>query len=85
MNKTVPQTEQKTREMCDLIVSRAAEMMSTEAGAPVEMIMDRFVTYVAAQTVATFGKQEALNMLRHAAKTVEQGAFDHLDPARSVN
>jgi len=79
-------TDQKAaRAMCDLILSRAAEMMAGEVGAPVELIMDRLVTYVAAQTVSTFGRDQAINMLRFAAGRIEAGAFDNLIPNNTVN
>ena len=62
---------------CDLTTERAASLMS-ESGADVPMIVDRLVTYGVAQVVMSFGKDEAITMLRGALDAVERGDFDRL-------
>lgn len=85
MKKSVPPTAEGARALCDTIVHRAAALMVEEAGAPIEMIMDRFVTFAGAQTVATFGKEDAAAMFRQALEAVEGGVFDHLIPSDTIN
>lgn len=81
----MPKDADGARALCDLIVTRAAELMAQEAGAPIEMIMDRMVTFAGAQTVATFGKADAVAMFEQAVASVESGAFDHLIPSETLN
>ena len=82
--KTTSETER--RALCDLILSRATEMMVTDVGVSVEMVVDRLITYAAAQTVTTYGKQDAIDMFKFSAEQVEAGKFDHLIPdMKNVN
>ncbi|WDR00883.1 hypothetical protein PSC71_09160 [Devosia sp. J2-20] len=76
-NDTQP-SQKRVKQMCDLMVERATTMMANEAGAPVEMIVDRLLTFAIAQMASTYGRQEALNMLRFASDQVKAGKFDHL-------
>ena len=62
---------------CDLVVTRAAELMA-EQNTPLEMILDRMLTYATAQCLATFGKGDALKMLRQGIRAIDRGDFDHL-------
>lgn len=64
------------RQLCDAIVTRAAEMMQSEVKAPHGMIIDRLATYTVAQMVADVGPRRAAELLRSIAKSVEAGAFD---------
>jgi hypothetical protein len=67
--------EQK-KAACDVIVERAAEMMFSEVAAPIEMIIDRLVTYAVAQMVLIDGKHGAASVCKTVALQVEAGAFD---------
>lgn len=62
---------------CDLIVTRAADLMAEQA-APVEMILDRMLTYAVAQCMASFGAEDALKMLRQGIRAVRSGDLDHV-------
>ena len=73
-------TDKEQKAYCDLVVSRAAELMEVDVDAPVQMIVDRLLTYVAAQIVVRCGRDEASNMLRFAAGRIDSGAFDCLVP-----
>lgn len=68
---------------CDLVVTRAAELMA-EQHTPLEMIIDRMVTYATAQCMATFGREDALKLHRQGIRAVRDGAFDHLLP-KTIN
>lgn len=70
--------ESRAKEACDVILYRAATMMVEEVGAPVEMVLDRLLTYAVAQTVASHGKDEALRMLDVARSAIDDGTFNHL-------
>lgn len=65
----------------DEIVTRAARLMVTEAGADIGMALDRLLTYSAAQVTSMDGKAEAAALFRHIADQIEGGAFDHLEPS----
>lgn len=61
---------------CDVIVTRAAQLMQDDAGAPLAMILDRMLTYAAAQAVFSDGSAEAAKLFRHCAEQIENGAFE---------
>ncbi len=63
---------------CDVVVTRAAELMA-EQNAPFEMIIDRLVTYAVAQCVTSFGRGDALKLLRQGIRSVNEGSFDHME------
>lgn len=73
-----PDEETAIKDRCDLVVYRAAVMMVGEFKAPVEMVVDRMVTYAVALVVSTHGRDNAIKMLNLAATHVEHGEFDHL-------
>lgn len=75
--------DQALRAHCDLIITRAAELM-VEQGAPIEMIIDRMTTYATGQCMASFGKEDALKLHRQGLRAVKQGVLDHLLP-KTVN
>ena len=77
------EAEANLRALCDLIVSRAAEMM-VEQKAPLEMIIDRMVTYATAQCTSSFGREDALKLHRQGIRAVREGQFDHLAP-KTIN
>jgi hypothetical protein len=62
---------------CDLVITRAAELM-VEQNAPIEMILDRMLTYATAQAMRSFGKGDALSLLQLGIKGIRAGALDHL-------
>lgn len=70
--------DQRTRRRCDRIVELAAEAM-VEEGAPVPMILDRMLTYAAAQACQIDGSKNTATVFRQLAANIESGIFDHLD------
>lgn len=64
------------RPACDLILSRAVEMMQGEVGAEVGMIIDRLLTFSAAQAVLNDGTERAAAVFRMIADKIEGGALD---------
>jgi hypothetical protein len=69
-------TDETTRKFCDLTVTRAAELMH-EQGASVPMILDRMLTYSAAQA-SVMDADGAARMFRHVADQIEAGKFANL-------
>ncbi|MER9217817.1 hypothetical protein NKI48_02625 [Mesorhizobium sp. M0644] len=72
--KTSAEAAQKA--LCDRLVEACAETMFNQIGAPVEMIVDRLVTYCVGQMVTVVGKDGAVRILRHVIQQVEDGVFD---------
>lgn len=70
-------TDEITRKFCDLTLSRATELMHEE-GASVPLILDRLLTYSAAQSCVV-DADGAANMFRHIADQIEAGKFAHLE------
>lgn len=73
-------TDEDHRKFCDLIQHRAAELMQ-ESGAPLAMILDRVLTFGAAQA-CVIDQEGAARTFRHVAEQIEAGAFAHLTDAR---
>lgn len=67
--------ERERKELCDCIVERAAEMMVTEVGAPIEMAVDRLLTYAAAQACTLDGSPRTAETFRRLADNIEAGCF----------
>lgn len=63
---------------CDQIVERAAALMYAQ-NAPLEMIMDRILTYAAAQVFTMEGRPGAARVFRVLADKIEQGVFNSPD------
>lgn len=63
---------------CDATIAEAGRVMQDEIGAGVDLILDRLLTYCAAQMVVSTNKAEAAQAFRQCAKMVQSGAFDHL-------
>lgn len=76
-------TDEQRRQFCDLVVHRAATLME-EHGAGLSMILDRFLTFSAAQAVVIDGKANTAAVFRQLAETVEGGTFDHLKPIKEL-
>ena len=67
--------EERKKAACDLIVHRAAVMMTQEAGATLEMMLDRVITYAAAQSCKLAGSPATASMFRDVAAKVDAGVF----------
>tara|TARA_R100000365_G_scaffold3600_1_gene12567 strand:+ start:6417 stop:6674 length:258 start_codon:yes stop_codon:yes gene_type:complete len=65
----------RRKQNCDLIVERAARMMVDEAGASVPMMLDRMLTYVAAQACLNDGSAKTAIAFRVMAQKIEDGLF----------
>ncbi|MET4127169.1 hypothetical protein [Roseovarius sp. MBR-6] len=74
--------ESKTVSLCDEIVYRAACLMIEEAGADIVTVLDRLLTYSAAQAVSMDGAQDTAAIFRHLADRIEAGAFASLEGKR---
>jgi hypothetical protein len=61
----------------DVIVARAPELM-IETGSTAPQVVDRFLTYGAAQAVHMEGSAAAAAAFRAMADRIEGGVFDHL-------
>jgi uncharacterized protein with PIN domain len=69
---------------CDALIAEACETIQREMGADVELILDRLLTYAAAQMVMTTSKAEAAAAFRQCAKTVQSGLFDHIKSGQTL-
>ncbi len=67
--------EERRKAVCDRIVERAAEMMVGEAGASVGMVIDRMLTYAAAQACTTDGSPATAKAFRLFADKIDAGLF----------
>ncbi|WP_107341498.1 hypothetical protein [Agrobacterium pusense] len=78
--KVTVESEQAERQkqFCDLVISRAAELAASEAGAPVAMILDRMMTYATAQAALNDGSPKTADALRQVADKIEAGLFHEL-------
>ncbi|PZX18757.1 hypothetical protein LX81_00450 [Palleronia aestuarii] len=76
-------TDHEAKSLCDTIVARAATMMQ-ESGASVPMILDRLLTYSAAQAYFDIGPEQTAELFRRTADNIEGGAFAHLDKKRAA-
>ena len=61
---------------CDLIIERAGEMMVEEMGAPIEMMIDRMLTFAGAHMCLLDGSQKTAEVFRALATNVENGVFE---------
>lgn len=60
---------------CDKLIEITTETMVKEAGAPVEMVIDRLVTYAAAQIASWEGSDRAAAVFRDVADKIDAGLF----------
>jgi len=72
-------TTKNIQKKIDLAISRTARTAVGSFGASFEILIDRMLTYAAAQMVSMGGKAHAAAALRKCADVVEGGLFDHLD------
>jgi hypothetical protein len=69
-------TDAERRALCDQLITGAARMMVDEVGASVPLMLDRLLTFVAAQSCAADGKAKTAAAFRDLAARVESGAMD---------
>lgn len=67
--------EAATKAACDQIIHRAARMMVEGAGAPIPMMLDRLLTYAAAQACSIDGSPRTAEVFRRLADNIEAGLF----------
>ena len=70
---------------CDLVIERAAVMMAGEVGASVEMILDRMLTYAAAQAATIDGSPRTATVFRELADKIEGGLFHSITGENNPN
>jgi|GEM_PF-6439944 len=63
----------------DEIIAQAAHMIITDAGASMEMLLDRLLTYSAAQAVHVSGSEHTAAMFRLMADRIEGGIFAKIE------
>ena len=73
---TPEEIEAHQKDLCDLTVQRAAEIMVSEVKAPVQMLLDRLFTFTVAQAVSSYGRDEAVRMLELGVQRIKEGMFD---------
>ena len=76
-----PTTEELLQDMrraCDEAVVAMARTLA-QAGAPTPMILDRMLTYAAAQAVSIDGVENTATVFRQLADTIESGMFDRFE------
>lgn len=66
---------ERKKAMCDIIVERATTMMSKEVEAPLSMIIDRMITFAAAQGCVVDGSPHTAEAFRLMAKRIDDGLF----------
>lgn len=76
--------EKRTADLCDEIIARAARMMVADVGANIPMMLDRLLTYAAAQIVSMDGSRDAAQIFRRLADNIEAGAFATLEGKRGA-
>lgn len=81
IDKPRPLEAHETRALqaaCDTILDRAVVMMADELQAPVNVIIDRLVTWAAAQSCVSCGRQHTAGQFRDFAEKIDGGMFDGL-------
>ncbi|WP_105370607.1 hypothetical protein [Neorhizobium huautlense] len=69
-------TDAARKALCDQLITGAVRMMIEDAGAPVPLILDRLLTFAAAQSCAMDGKAKTAAAFRDLATRIEAGALD---------
>lgn len=67
------------RDNCDTAIRVIAQMLIRDAGASGEMVLDRMLTFCAAQAVGWSGSTEAALAFREMAQRIESGIFAHIE------
>lgn len=63
---------------CDQIIYRAAQIMVEKNGASIDMMLDRMLTYAAAQACSIDGSPKTAATFRLLADRIESGVFHSL-------
>lgn len=66
---------ERQRAVCDEIIHRAALMMVEEVKAPMGMMLDRLLTYSAAQACKIDGSTNTAIAFRELAEKIDKGLF----------
>ncbi|MBD8652330.1 hypothetical protein IFT66_14675 [Rhizobium sp. CFBP 13726] len=74
-HKIQSQTDEQ-KALCDRLITGAAHMMVDDAGVPVPLMLDRILTFAAAQSCANEGKARTAAAFRDLAARIEAGALD---------
>lgn len=64
-----------SRQACDKLIDVAVDTMATQAGASLEMILDRLLTYSAASVCSIEGSPRAAEVFRTIADQIDAGLF----------
>nr|WP_278520794.1 hypothetical protein [Brucella anthropi] len=67
--------EERMKALCDQIVHRAARMMVEEVGASMSVMLDRMLTFSAAQACSVDGSANTAAAFRMFADRIEAGLF----------
>lgn len=77
--------EAQKKTICDQIITRAANMMLTEVDAPMEMMLDRVLTFFTAHACTVGGSAATAAMFRQLADKVDAGLFSKLTGENDEN
>lgn len=72
------------RANCDAAIFAMARVLIQDAGATGEMVLDRMLTFAAAQAVGWSGPAEAAAAFREIADKIEGGAFAAIEAQKAV-
>lgn len=67
--------DKRLKAVCDGVINRAASLMVDELGAPIPMMLDRMLTYAAAQACSIDGSPNTAAVFRTLAAKIESGVF----------
>lgn len=73
---TETERTEDVKRQCDQIIYRAARLMVEGNGASVPLMLDRLLSFAAAQATATDGKMRAAEAFREMACRIEAGATE---------
>lgn len=79
------EAEERQKAACDLIIARAARMMVDEVKAPVPMMLDRLLTYAAAQACSIDGSPRTAAAFRLLADNIDGGVFHSITGEDQAN
>ncbi len=68
------------RDACDEIITGAARIIVHEVGITVPQMVDRMLTFAAAQSCATDGRSAASATFRAIADQIDAGIFARVEP-----
>ena len=64
---------------CDGMIHNAARMMIEDGGASIEMVIDRLLTFAAAQAVSLEGSKRTAEVFRQLADRIDEGVFARIE------